>query len=74
MPEFRTIGGVPDVEVDLSTKKATPAGIRRYFGDPVISAKELMALKKDDDGNLIKGDSSNYNQIARGLFDGTLTC
>lgn len=52
--------------------KASPSEVRAFFeqdGARKVSARELIALKKDDD----KNDLPDYDQIAEGIGNGSLT-
>lgn len=53
--------------------KASPAEVRAFFeadGAPKVSSAELMALKKDP---VTKDNLPDYDQVAYGIGDGSLT-
>jgi hypothetical protein len=54
---------------DSVRPKATPGEIRDYFDPPKPTLQELKNLKKDSTGR----DLPDYDQIAYGLGDGSLT-
>lgn len=69
------VGDNIEVEVytDVNPPVATMNGVKSFFGHPALGAKEIIALKKDELGNVVHDGTSDWDKISRGIGDGTLT-